>query len=163
MGSNTDKPPVIKASTTVLEQRRIELGVLLPVYQELVAEVGKTLAGRLLYRAIAKLANNAGSEWSRRHPEKNLDGIRSLWQKLSEGDALNIKISDTPGVVEITVQDCAYANMYRESDAVDLGKILSCSRDEAFLEGYSTKIKFTRTQCILDGDDCCQMKYQGGI
>lgn len=160
MGHIEGKPPAAGRASALIEQRRIEFGVLGPVYRELAAEAGKEFAMRVFLRAVSRLAHHAGLTWGTSHPERNLEGIRLLWEKLAEGGALNATVSHNSTGLEIKVRKCAYADMYREAGAEDLGRILSCSRDEAFIEGFSENIRFTRTQCLLEKDDCCHMMYE---
>jgi hypothetical protein len=145
---------------STFQQRRIELGVLAPVYRELVDAAGHELAARIMLRTVSGLAKNAGSEWGKHYPDRNLAGIRAFWKKLAEGRALDVALKDIENGLEVTVRRCDYAAMYIESGLEELGILLSCSRDEPFAAGYSGKISFSRRKGLLEGDECCIMTYE---
>ncbi|NTW57154.1 MAG: L-2-amino-thiazoline-4-carboxylic acid hydrolase [Chlorobiaceae bacterium] len=138
----------------------LELGVLAPLYSELVGAVGREVAGKIMSRTVSGIARKAGSEWGRHYPAGDLEGIRSLWKKLAEGGALEVDLKKIENGLEVTVRRCDYAAMYIESGLEELGVILSCSRDEPFAEGYSGRIRFKRKKGILEGDECCVMTYE---
>lgn len=62
--------------------------------------------------------------------------------------------------LEVKVTWCAHADTFRKFNAMDLGKMLICEGDHAVVEGFNPKIKFTRPQCLMDGDDCCHFKFE---
>lgn len=57
------------------------------------------------------------------------------------------------------VKRCKYAEMYKELGIGELGKILSCNRDAAMIEGFNPKIKFLRTKTIMEGAPICDFRY----
>ncbi|MCF8076819.1 MAG: L-2-amino-thiazoline-4-carboxylic acid hydrolase [Desulfotignum sp.] len=46
---------------------------------------------------------------------------------------------------------CRYAEKYRELGVAEFGHCLSCCRDEPFAEGFNSKIRFERSQTIMEG------------
>lgn len=144
---------------SIFQQRKIELGVLAPLYQVMIEEFGTEAAKKAMLRTISELAKKVGAEWAESHPEHGLEGIRAIWQKLSDGKVLDAEIRVFPEELEVTVRKCDYATMYCSSGQEELGHILSCSRDEPFTEGFSDRIAFSRSSCLLEGDECCVMKY----
>ncbi|NTW82441.1 MAG: L-2-amino-thiazoline-4-carboxylic acid hydrolase [Chlorobiaceae bacterium] len=144
---------------SIFQQRKIELGVLAPLYKEMINAVGPETAKEIMQRTVSGLARNVGAEWAKSHPERDLEGIRAIWQKLADGKVLDAEIRELPEGLEITVRRCDYATMYGEAGLEELGHILSCSRDEPFTEGFSDHITFSRSSCLLEGDECCIMKY----
>lgn len=55
---------------------------------------------------------------------------------------------------------CRYAEMYRALGMEKLGGVLSCSRDQALIEGFNPEIELTRTQTIMDGAAFCDFRYR---
>jgi hypothetical protein len=58
------------------------------------------------------------------------------------------------------VTRCRYAEMYKELGLLEFGVVLSCGRDLALIQGFNPKIKFTRTQTIMEGADLCDFCYE---
>ncbi len=53
---------------------------------------------------------------------------------------------------------CRYAELYQSLGLTELGRILSCSRDEPLLEGFNPQISFVRSQTILEGAPFCDFR-----
>ena len=58
------------------------------------------------------------------------------------------------------VTRCGYAEMYHQLGIPELGKILSCGRDFALIEGFNPEINLTRTQTILEGATYCNFRFE---
>lgn len=147
-------------SIPVIEQRRIEAAVLVPVFRVLVARLGRSAAGSVIAEAVEGTARARGAQWRAAHPSGDLDGIRAFWARLAENGALELDIARAPRRLTIRVRSCAYADMYRRMGAEDVGRILSCGRDAAFLAGYSSALRLERPTCLLDGCDACELIYE---
>ena len=52
-----------------------------------------------------------------------------------------------------------YAEMYRSMGLGEIGHLLSCQRDGSFCEGYDPKLKFARTQTLMQGASHCDFHY----
>ena len=50
--------------------------------------------------------------------------------------------------------------MYEHLGIPELGKMLSCDRDFAFIEGFNPNIQLTRTQTIMEGADICDFRFE---
>jgi hypothetical protein len=55
---------------------------------------------------------------------------------------------------------CRYAEMYQHLGIPELGKLLSCDRDFAFVQGYNPNISLCRTQTIMEGASICDFRYE---
>lgn len=148
----------------ILEQRRIEANVIKPIYERLKAEFGKDKAREVIGEAIteaakgqaAAMAASAGGQTSL----VTFRGIQPLWTK---GDAL--RIEDLPGEhneLNFNITRCRYAEMYTEMGLAEIGDLLSCNRDAAFIEGYAPGVEFRRTQTIMGGASHCDFRYRAG-
>ena len=62
--------------------------------------------------------------------------------------------------LDFDVRRCRYAEMYRALGIPELGRILSCNRDFALIEGFAPGASLTREQTILDGAPCCTFRYR---
>ncbi|WP_024336232.1 L-2-amino-thiazoline-4-carboxylic acid hydrolase [Desulfotignum balticum] len=54
---------------------------------------------------------------------------------------------------------CRYAEKYRELGVAEFGHCLSCCRDEPFAEGFNSKIRFERSQTIMEGTPFCDFNF----
>ena len=78
----------------------------------------------------------------------------------SQGGAQEFELLEsTPPKVAINATRCNYAEMYREHGLQELGFLLSCGRDFALMEGFNPKIRFTRTQTIMEGAPFCDFRF----
>ncbi len=146
----------------ILARRRIEAGVIAPIYEELRAEVGEEKAREILRKAIRRAAIAAGADMAKRAPGgadlESFKAIQHLWTK---DDALTIEVlKDEPGVFDFNVRRCRYAETYRAMGLAEIGDLLSCNRDGAFCEGYDPRIALTRTQTIMGGAPSCDFRYR---
>ena len=149
-------------SIGILEQRRIEAAFAKGIYEEMAAELGAEQAKAILTRAVVKLAKQAAAEMAAESPEgPTLDYFISQQERWTRGDALRIEVveqeADRYG---FNVTRCKYSEMYREMGLAELGAVLSCNRDGAFCEGYSDKLKLTRTQTLMGGATHCDFRYR---
>ena len=149
-------------SIGILEQRRIEAAFAKGIYEEMAAELGTERAKAILTRAVVKLAKQAAAEMAAESPEgPTLDYFISQQERWTRGDALRIEVveqeADRYG---FNVTRCKYSEMYREMGLAELGGVLSCNRDGAFCEGYSDKLKLTRTQTLMGGATHCDFRYK---
>jgi pantoate kinase len=149
-------------SIGILEQRRIEAGFAKGIYEEMAAEIGAEQAKAILTRAVVKLAKQAAAEMAAEAPEgPGLDHFISQQERWTRGDALSIEVVErTASTWGFNVTRCKYSEMYREMGLAELGGVLSCNRDGAFCEGYSDKLKLTRTQTLMGGASHCDFRYR---
>lgn len=149
-------------SIGILEQRRIEAAFAKGIYEEMAAELGTEQAKAILTRAVVKLAKQAAAEMAAESPEgPTLDYFISQQERWTRGDALRIEVVEQgPTTYGFNVTRCKYSEMYREMGLAELGGVLSCNRDGAFCEGYSDKLKLTRTQTLMGGATHCDFRYR---
>ena len=149
-------------SIGILEQRRIEAAFAKGIFEEMAAELGTEQAKAILTRAVVKLAKQAAAEMAAESPEgPTLDYFISQQERWTRGDALRIEVVEQgPTTYGFNVTRCKYSEMYREMGLAELGGVLSCNRDGAFCEGYSDKLKLTRTQTLMGGATHCDFRYR---
>ena len=149
-------------SIGILEQRRIEAAFAKGIYEEMAAEIGPDQAKAILTRAVVKLAKQAAAEMAAEAPEgPSLAHFISQQERWTRGDALRIEVVEQDATsYGFNVTRCKYSEMYREMGLAELGGVLSCNRDGAFCEGYSDKLKLTRTQTLMGGASHCDFRYK---
>ncbi|MCP9628863.1 L-2-amino-thiazoline-4-carboxylic acid hydrolase [Rhodopseudomonas palustris] len=146
----------------ILARRRIEAGVIKPIYETLCAHLGKERAQSLIGEAIAKTAVEAGREFAAREPGgadiRSFVELQKLW---TQDDALEVEVlrADDTGF-SYDVHRCRYAEMYRDMGLGEIGHLLSCNRDHGFIEGYDPRVELTRTRTLMSDGQCCDFRYQ---
>jgi hypothetical protein len=66
---------------------------------------------------------------------------------------------ETPQAFEYRVTKCLWAKVFREEDAGDIGYAMICYPDYAVAKSLNPKLKLIRTQTLMQGDDCCRLRY----
>ena len=153
--------PAERPRISILEQRRIEAGIIKPIYETLAAELGVARARELIGAAIRtaaregaqKLADEAGGA-------TNLETFAVLLERWKEGNAYDMEVlAQNAEHFDFNIKRCSYAEMYKEMGLGHIGHLLSCQRDGALCEGYDPKIKMQRTQTIMEGASHCDFRF----
>jgi hypothetical protein len=69
-------------------------------------------------------------------------------------------VEDTPRAFEYHVTRCLWAKAFREEKAADIGYAVVCYPDYAVANGYNAKLKLTRNKTLIQGHDCCTLRYE---
>lgn len=146
----------------ILQQRRIEAGIIHAFYIALSKELGEERALALIASVIREIAFARGRELRASNPAGNLSTIGELWKQLGSGGALDVEfIEQSDDSLQFRVNRCGYADAYADMGiSPKLGAILSCSRDEALLRGFSDDITFECSRTIMEGDAFCRFTYR---
>ena len=146
----------------ILARRKIEAGIVAPIYAEMTAQLGEEKARVILDRAIREAAMAAARSFAARTPGgTSLRSFQDLLHLWTQDDALSIdvlKATDTE--FHFNVRRCRYAETYREMGIGPIGHLLSCNRDGAFCDGYDARIKLERTQTLMQGASHCDFRYR---
>jgi hypothetical protein len=147
---------------SILARREIEARILSPVIAAFIREVGKERALQILEPIIQSLARESGRELAKWMGGDSLEAFARGMDLWTREDALQLEIIEqNQKKFAFNVTRCRYADMYKELGILEFGKILSCNRDAALLEGMNPKIRFTRTQTIMEGAPFCDFRYEG--
>lgn len=146
----------------ILARRRIEAEIIKPIYEILVREYGKERARAVIGEAVSGAAVDAGRQFAalENGPAdlRSFAGLQHLWTK---DDALRIDVlAADDRQFDYDVTRCRYAEMYRDMGLGEIGDLLSCNRDAAFIEGYAPEVKMTRTTTIMGGAARCDFRYR---
>jgi L-2-amino-thiazoline-4-carboxylic acid hydrolase len=68
-------------------------------------------------------------------------------------------VENTPKSYEMKVNECLWAQIFREAKAGDIGFASFCYADEAIAAAFDERIKLTRTKALMKGDDCCHFRW----
>ncbi|GAB0119576.1 hypothetical protein Acid7E03_36480 [Acidisoma sp. 7E03] len=121
----SETPQTVSDDLGILARRRIEAGVIAPLYAEMVATIGEAAAQGILDRAIRRAAIAAAEDFAARTPGgtslKTFQALQHLW---TQDDALEIEVlRATETEFHYNVRRCRYAETYR---AMGLGAIGIC-------------------------------------
>jgi len=149
------------SKVSLLSRREIEARILSPVLKAFMKEFGKERTLKIVEPIIQSLARESGAQLATLLGKNNLEAFRQGFSFWTREDALQIDIREqNEKRFFFNVTRCRYAEMYRELGIPEFGTLLSCSRDKALIEGINPKIKFTRTQTIMEGGDYCDFRYE---
>ncbi|MDR2390927.1 MAG: L-2-amino-thiazoline-4-carboxylic acid hydrolase [Planctomycetota bacterium] len=145
----------------MLERRRIEAEIVKPIYAILAREYGEERAREIIAEAIGAAAREAGRQAAVAVGRPSLKTFVELFPLWIRGGALEIDIRrQEPGHFDFDVTRCRYAEMYREIGLGDeLGVLLSCNRDAAFIDGYAPGVRLFREGTIMRGNAVCDFRY----
>lgn len=144
----------------VLQRREIEARVLAPVLEALGEVFGKDEVLQIAGEAIAKIAREQGREVAEASGHNDLPAYAESIEPWSRSGALKLQIlAHNETRFDFDVKECKYAQLYRDLDMPELGAILSCNRDAAFIEGFNPAIKLSRTQTIMEGASHCDFRF----
>lgn len=148
----------------ILEQRRIEAGVIKPIYDEMVAQLGVQMARRILGAAIEKAAVAQGKAFAEAAGGRlGIEGFAAIQRHWTANGALQIEeLGRSAEHFDFNVTRCRYAEMYREMGLGEIGHLLSCNRDGTFCQGFDPSISLQRTQTIMGGAPHCDFRYSVG-
>ena len=146
---------------SLLQQREIEMKALGPVIRAFTAEFGEEKTYALVRKTMRELAFAAGREAAAQNGQgldNFADKCASSW---SAGGELEEELLErSADTLRFSVKRCDYAGVYRELGFGDLGEIVSCCRDSAFIKGFDPSIEFERTKTLMEGGDCCDFCYK---
>ena len=145
----------------ILARRRIEAGVIKPIYETLCKHLGKAQAQQIIGEAIAATAVQVGREFAAREPGgadiRSFVALQRLW---TQDDALQVEVLRADdGGFSYDVHRCRYAEMYHAMGLGEIGHLLSCNRDDAFIAGYDPRVQLKRTTTLMQGAKRCDFRY----
>lgn len=146
----------------ILHRRKIEAEIIKPIYDILVREYGKEQAKTIIAEAIGKAAIQAGQSFAaREHAPTSMESFVALQHLWEQDDALKITVlENNHDHYSYNVHHCRYADMYQEMGLAEIGFLLSCHRDNKFIEGYAPHITLQRQHTIMMKEGICDFRYQ---
>ncbi len=147
---------------SLLERRRIEAGVLVPVIRAMQAEFGEDRVNEVVGKTIRDIAFAQGQEAAHSADFDSMRAVSARFQNgvLREGSLIVDVVEDDARAFGFNVTRCKFMEMYEDMGARDLGFLLSCNRDFAMFEGMAPHLAFDRTQTRMQGADFCDFRYR---
>jgi predicted hydrocarbon binding protein len=145
----------------VLKRREIEARILSPILDALGNEFGRNEVIEITRTTITQIARQQGKELAERLGTNDLESYGKAIEPWSRSGALQLRIlNQDDKTLSFDVTECKYAELYRGLGIPELGSVLSCSRDAAFIEGFNASITLERTQTIMQGATFCDFRFQ---
>ena len=144
----------------ILARRKIEAGIIAPIYRTMVEHIGKEQAQKILDQAISQAAIDAGANFAAKTEGgtslKTFQDLQVLW---TADDALVIDVvTATDTEFEYHVHRCRYAETYQAMGLGDIGHLLSCNRDGVFCWAVIPDQIATHA-ALMEGASHCDFKY----
>ena len=145
----------------LLERRRIEAGVLVPVIRAMQAEFGAERVNEVVARTIREIARKQGAAQRAQAAGATIPQVAERFVNgvLKEGSLIVDIVEQDSAHFGFNVTRCKFVEMYEEMGARDLGFLLSCNRDFASFEGMAPNLNFDRTQTRMEGASHCDFRY----
>jgi predicted ArsR family transcriptional regulator len=144
----------------VLTRREIEARILAPVIDALGRRFGRAEVIDTVREVIVSIARDQGRALAESAGDRSLGGFAATLEPWTRDDALRMEVREAGDErLSFDVTRCRYAEMYRELGIPELGAVLSCNRDAALIEGFNPRVRFERTQTIMQGAPCCDFRY----
>ncbi|MEG6548621.1 L-2-amino-thiazoline-4-carboxylic acid hydrolase [Desulfocurvibacter africanus] len=147
---------------TQTEQRRFEADILRRVFETLIDRTGRAEALKVIGEATRDVAREAGKALAEScDTTPNLPHFATVVNTWRSGRSLDIgKFEIGLDKMRVVIKRCAHIDAYRELGLPDdLACQLACVREEAFAEGYSTRLSFKRPTSICQDNKPCELIY----
>ncbi|HTY23243.1 MAG TPA: L-2-amino-thiazoline-4-carboxylic acid hydrolase [Desulfomonilaceae bacterium] len=147
-------------SVPMIIRREIEALIAVPLIKAFIEKFGREPALEVTREVLKSLSRQAGKLLQVVGGGNGMEHLQRALPLFSQGGALEYELLEaTPVKTAINVTRCKYAEMYREYGLEEFGFLLSCGRDFALMEGLNPKIRFTRTQTLMEGADFCDFRF----
>lgn len=144
----------------ILLRREVEARLAAPLIEALCVEFGEARVLEVVQRVIVQIAHEQGAELAQAMGGCSLAHFIAALEAWKKGDAMQMEVlAQDETRFHFNATRCRYAEMYRAMGIPELGKILSCSRDYALIEGFNPGIQLQRTQTLLEGAPYCDFRY----
>jgi hypothetical protein len=161
MEYNPSPPADYMNAVGLLNRREIEARVLAPLLEAMSKDMGREHACEIIRRVIQDIAHQQGAQLAVSMESNDLKHFAEAQESWKKDNAIQTEILElNRKKFFFNVYRCRYAEMYNHLGIPELGKMLSCNRDFAFIEGYNPHITLCRTQTIMEGAAICDFRYE---
>ena len=142
--------------------REIQAPIVSALIKGFAKEFGEEEALVIAKEIICKDAVSSGKALGEKYKSNSVKEllriVEEIWAKDGTMEIKNISLDENSLRFDVTY--CGYAEMYERLGIKELGSLLSCCRDFAFMEGFNPEIQLVRTKTIMEGDDICDFCYK---
>jgi hypothetical protein len=145
----------------LLNRREIEARLLAPLITALSAEFGRERVWEIISNVIEQIALQQGAQLASSMESNDLPHFAVAQETWKKDNAIQTEVLEQRRKkFAFNVYRCRYAEMYDHLGIPELGKMLSCDRDYALIQGFNPDIQLTRTQTIMEGADICDFRFE---
>ena len=145
----------------VLLRREIEALMVKPFLDAFEKELGHEKTYEIVEKVIAEIACEQGKDYAVVLGGNGIDALMGQAESWSANDALDMQMYvENETDCYSPVKRCAYVDMYERIGMKELGKVLSCLRDEFFYQGFNPEMEMCRSKTLMDGGDCCDFCFK---
>jgi hypothetical protein len=161
MEYNPSPPPDYMNAVGLLNRREIEARLLAPLIAALSAEFGRERVWEIISNVIEQIALQQGAQLASSMESNDLPHFAVAQETWKKDNAIQTEVLERRRKkFAFNVYRCRYAEMYDHLGIPELGKMLSCDRDYALIQGFNPDIQLTRTQTIMEGADICDFRFE---
>ena len=161
MKQNPSPPADYMNAVGLLNRREIEARMLAPLLEALSAEFERERVWEIVRKVIQEIAYQQGAQLAASVDSNDLKHFAIAQETWKKDNAIQTELLELRRKkFSFNVFRCRYAEMYQHLGMLELGKMLSCDRDFAFIEGYNPNIQLCRTQTIMEGADICDFRFE---
>lgn len=154
-------PPDYMNVVGLLNRREIEARMIAPLLEAFSNEFDRQRVWEIARRVILEIARQQGAQLAASLESNDLEHFTQTTEAWKKDNAIQTEVLEqTRKKFTFNVFRCRYAEMYAHLGIPELGKMLSCDRDFALIEGFNPNIKLTRTQTIMEGADYCDFRFE---
>ncbi len=157
---SAEVPDTLNARIGVLTRREVEARILAPIIDALGERFGRDAVIETVRDTIVAIARSQGAHTAAQAGGATMEHLDAAMGAWTQDDALQMEVLDLDADrYNFNVTRCRYAEMYKALGIADLGAVLSCNRDGAFIEGFNPEVTLTRDQTIMQGASHCDFRY----
>jgi hypothetical protein len=135
----------------------------IPTMQLLQQYIGDEKLLELLKKASSERNTRLGKALAERWPDTSLHTFAGPFRKragliMKHSMSYDI-VEDSEQAFEINVTECITSDVFRESNAADIGFACVCHADYALPVAFNPKIKMVRDKTLMEGHDRCNHRY----
>jgi hypothetical protein len=145
---------------SLIERRVIEAQAIAPLIIAFGKEVGLEKAKAIVQRNNEEASREYGRRCAATVGSNTMADLAKEVASWGEGGVLEEEVLEhNERTYAFNVTRCLYVERYEVLGVRKFGYCLSCCRDNPFVEGFNSKIKFKRTQTIMEGAPYCDFRY----
>ena len=161
MEHDATRPADYMNAVGLLNRREIEARLLSPLLVALSNEFDRERVWEITRKVIQEIAFQQGAQLAASMDANDLEHFVIAQETWKKDNAIQTEVLEqTRKKFSFNVFRCRYAEMYQHLGIPELGKMLSCDRDFAFIEGFNPNIQLCRTLTIMEGADICDFRFE---
>jgi hypothetical protein len=154
----------INLGISTMDEIKEEVRVLLPVLQDVRAELGEERANRLIFDALRASRREMYKQIGERFPgspKEKWDAFNEMSMSRIRENELEFEVlKEDSEAFDINFTRCKFAEFFQQIGEPELGVVLMCDSDfQVVDEVASPEVELTRTQMIMQGGCCCDFRF----